>query len=229
MLFSIGWRWPFTTARIVADSSTGPQNLETFLRGFSFPFRFFLDFKCVISAAYLASQGLYYHPDFASDPSSGNTLELFARISVIQAAAYCGALFLWALNSFQYVVVWRADLQQDDRPKRIFLCDLGFWGEFFNVWPSVGYFATSLWGLIVLFPVLNSGADFATFVAFYQSNQTMQLLINLAWDIGFTIDASKETFIFFGAILFLKLLCFHSPLCTHLAARRKILQQRQVC
>jgi hypothetical protein len=117
---------------------------------------------------------------------------LFARISVIQAAVYAGALFLWAVNSFQYFIVWRADVQQDERPKKFFLVDIGFWGEFFNIWPSLGYFAVSMWGLIVVFPVLNSGADFATFVTFYQDNQLKQLIINLAFDTGFTIDASKE-------------------------------------
>jgi hypothetical protein len=157
----------------------------------------------IASAAYVASQALYYHPDFATNEQAQNTLERFARISVIQAAAYCGSLFLWSVNSFQYVVVWRADLQQDQRPKRFFLCDLGFWAEFFNVWPSIGYFATSLWGLIVLFPVLNSGVDLAGFIEFYQRNQVLQLVINLAWDIGFSIDASSFVLLFLFVFFFL--------------------------
>jgi hypothetical protein len=135
------------------------------------------------SAAYILSQVLYFHPDMGA-----TTLEPFARITVIQAAVYAGSLFLWAINSLQYFLSWRADVHADPRPKRFFLLDIGFWGEMFNIWPSLGYLGISLWGLIVLFPEINRG-DFASYQAFYLANQTFQLIVNLAWDVGFTIDA----------------------------------------
>ncbi len=139
----------------------------------------------IASSAYLVSQLLYLHPDMGAV-----TLESFARITVIQATVYFGAFFVWAVNSFQYVLAWRADVHSDPRPKRFFLFDLRFWGEIFNIWPSLGYLGISLWGLIVLFPQLNSPTvDLASYQAFYLANQTFQLIVNLAWDIGFTIDA----------------------------------------
>ncbi len=143
------------------------------------------------SMGYLASQLLYLHPDFQSTEISA-----VARIIVIQGAVYAGSLLLWVINAFQYVVVWRADVHQDPRPKRFFLCDVGFWAELFNIWPSLGYFGTSLWGLIVMFPEISAAAantdpaaGLAALNTFYGANQTFQLLVNLAWDIGFCVSA----------------------------------------
>lgn len=144
------------------------------------------------STLYLVSQCLYWHTDFLS-----SVLDIYARIVVIQAATYAAACLLWAINAFQYVATWRADVESDS-VKRVWAADLGFWGEFFNVWPSLGYFATSMWGLIVLFPVLLETAptqNWDTFSTFYINNQSQQLIINLAWDIGYTIDALLYIFL----------------------------------
>ena len=141
------------------------------------------------SVVYVLSQLCYFHPDFANT----DNLAIFARICIVQASLYLGSLILWMINSFQYLAVWYSNRQADSRPKRFFLADIGFWAELFNIWPSMGYVGTACWGLIVLFPewtrAQNSNNDLTGFQSFYYANQSVQLIINLAWDLAYCIDS----------------------------------------
>lgn len=56
----------------------------------------------VSSILYLASQAYYFHPDFLS-----SDLDVFFAAASTQAWLYFVSLFVWALNSFQYVAAWR--------------------------------------------------------------------------------------------------------------------------
>jgi len=104
----------------------------------------------------------------------------------VQSVVYFLGNLLWSINSLQYVLVWKREREGDPRKKERILTEPGCWAEIFNVWPCLGYTLTSLWALIAMFDYTS---DYTTFRAFWDQNQAFQLVINIAWDVGFVVDA----------------------------------------
>jgi hypothetical protein len=133
----------------------------------------------VASVLYLVSQIMYYHSDFEA-----TTLEPLLYIAVAQSVVYLVGNLLWSINSIQYYLIWHQDREEDS--KRHLFRQMGFWAETWNIWPCLGYTITSLWALVAIYSNIS---DFETLKAFWDNNQALQLVINIAWDVGFSVDA----------------------------------------
>ena len=76
------------------------------------------------------------------------------------------------------------------------LRDIWFYAELTNIVASVGYFYTSFWALLVMYPAyyqslgVTQAASYEAFLAFYDHNQTVQLIVNFFWDIIFCACAA---------------------------------------
>jgi len=151
------------------------------------------------SALYLASQCIYFIPEF----NTPTTFLNFCNVAYLQAAMYFISCSVWAFNSLQYMYCYMQEAKDPQRKFKgsvvYYLSDIYFWAEVFNVLPSFGYMFTSLWALAVMPPqsaIAPSMENLTTpltasgyFSAFVYANQTFQLLINIAWDVMFTLDA----------------------------------------
>ena len=108
---------------------------------------------------------------------------------------YFVALTLWAANAFQYFYAYLESRRQIHGLKPMFQ-DLEFYCELFNIIPCLGYMGTSMWALIVIFGPLQTAESLTPPIAAYHfyagqfdNVQALTLVINLVWDVLFTIDA----------------------------------------
>ena len=144
----------------------------------------------VASALFMASQAMYFHPGFLVQE-----LDPFFRVVTIQAMLYAAAMLIWLYNSLQYFAIywqWRKANAADALP---LLRDIWFYAELLNVIPSIGYFYTSLWALLVLYRAYwesigtSQIASFAAFAGFFVSHQRLRLVVNFVFDLMFCVCA----------------------------------------
>jgi hypothetical protein len=135
------------------------------------------------SALYVVSQGLYFAPEY-NDPTA---LSPFRTAVLAQAWTYFLAQLFWSANAVHYVYAYFA-MRRHYSVSDPILRDADFWAEVFNTLACLGYCATTLWALVLMSMELRAGTLEEVQILVYD-NQTLQLLINLAWDVGFSLSA----------------------------------------
>ena len=136
------------------------------------------------SVVYAVSQGLYFVTEY-NEPS---TLQPFAAVVLAQAALYFVSQLMWLLNAVHYIFAYLAMRKHWNATGPV-ARDPEFWAEVWNTFACVGYTATTLWALVAVLVQLAGASELLPFVAFVYDNQTLQLLINIAWDLGFCTSA----------------------------------------
>lgn len=151
------------------------------------------------SMVYMVSQGLYYW-------QNDGTLDNAVYIGWWWASWYLAAFVLWAIGAFIYLIAYIDGTKQNRRgtaPNVSHVRQLAFWAEVFNILPSLGYLASSLYGIIPLQPLIMAARTAAptdpsqlpatAALNFYTTGQTfnfwVQAIINLPMDTMWTIDA----------------------------------------
>jgi len=136
------------------------------------------------SIIYLISSTLVYLP-------SNGTIGQLVVSRGLSASLNLVAMSIYVLDSFMYYVGWRDTVATGNTVGS--LKDVYFWGALFNIIPSLGYLASSLYltiSLNILFSADASGLEGAmATIASLQATYQTYYHINAANDFLFLIDA----------------------------------------